>query len=74
MWARAVWTENNREEECVVPSIWIDKKSSTVFWPHGSNAKKALENMEIPDHKTWRKFPLVKIKMISGMLCIKVLV
>ena len=33
MWARAVWIEQDKEEEGVIPDIWI--QGQTVRWPTG---------------------------------------
>ena len=64
MWKRAVWVENEHEEEGVIPDNWTD--GASVFWPPGSNAEKALKERREPNEK-WLKFPLVKIKTSSGI-------
>ncbi|XP_038063128.1 clumping factor A-like [Patiria miniata] len=60
MYARAVWTEGNREEEGTIPTTWM--RDQTVFWPPGSNALKAFESRQEPC-ENWRQFPLVKLKL-----------
>ena len=39
MWVRAVWIEGEREEEGVIPEVWIENK--TVRWPDGINVLRA---------------------------------
>ena len=63
MWARAVWIEQDKEEEGVIPEIWI--QGQTVRWPTGLNVVKALSEKREPLGK-WHKFPLTKIKFRSG--------
>lgn len=65
-WARAVWLENDVEEEGVVPHAWIENK--TVRWPTGVNVMRAFSEQRLP-LDNWLTFPLVKIKVTSG-LCI----
>lgn len=59
MWIRAVWREGDREEEGVIPSVWVSEKF--VFWPPGTNAEKAVKNKEVPS-SSWKRFDLIKIK------------
>lgn len=66
MWSRAVWMEEKREEEGVVPTTWINQRYKLVFWPK-INARKAITEMLQPT-ENWLKFPLIKIKLKSGML------
>lgn len=66
MWKRAVWLEGKKEEECVVPSTWIDEGSQILYWPSKVDAHNALTSREDPDPKSWRKFPLIKVKIASG--------
>lgn len=66
MWKRAVWLEGRKEEEGVVPCSWIDEERQTVYWPQGVNANHAMINQQHPDHKSWRKFHLLKVKISSG--------
>lgn len=63
-WARAVWMENSREEEGVVPLNWI--KDKNVFWPAVTNASVLHKNCAEPEVEKWRKFKLIKIKHSSG--------
>lgn len=68
MWKKAVWLEGNKEEESTVPSTWIVEGSQILYWPSKVNAYKALPvySREDPDPKSWRKFLLVKVKIVSG--------
>ena len=61
---RAVWKEDDQEEEGVIPSVWV--KENTVMWPRGVNVLKAMKEMRHPDD-SWIKFDLVKLKFSSGM-------
>lgn len=63
MWVRAVWMEGKREEEGVIPEVWIENK--TVRWPDGINVLRARTEQRQPTEK-WHKFPLVKVKFRSG--------
>lgn len=56
--------EGKREEELVIPQCWVMQKEKQVLWPR-KNAETALKNMEKPA-ANWKKFPLVKIKVVSG--------
>jgi hypothetical protein len=63
-WARAVWIENDVEEEGVLPKVWIEDK--TVRWPTGVNVMRAFTQQKIPEDN-WESFPLVKVKLTSGL-------
>lgn len=63
LWIRAVWLEGKREEEGVIPDLWL--KEDKVFWPPGTNATKAMANMLAPADN-WKEFRLIKIKTKSG--------
>ena len=63
-WARAVWIENDVEEEGVVPRVWIEDK--TVRWPKGINVIRAFSERRLP-LDNWLSFPLLKIKVTSGL-------
>lgn len=65
MWIRAVWREGDREEEGVIPSVWVSEKF--VFWPPGTNAEKAVKNKEVPS-SSWKRFDLIKIKHQAGKI------
>ena len=65
MWMRLAWEERGKEEEGVIPSTWVDKARSLMFWPPGVNAEKFL-NERRPSAATWRRFKLTKIKYCSG--------
>ena len=43
MWARAVWIEQDKEEEGVIPEIWIH--GQTVRWPTGLNVVNVREEI-----------------------------
>ena len=62
-WVRAVWKENGKEEEGVIPSCWINDCS--VHWPSKMNVLRAAQERKEPD-ETWLKFSLVKIKCQDG--------
>lgn len=64
MWARAVWLEDNEEQEGVIPQKWI--QNQMVHWPPGVNAAPAMAEMRDPT-PSWRKFTLVKVKIASGV-------
>ena len=63
MWSIAIWQEEKQEEEGVIPTVWIEKK--TVRWPTGLHAKKAFANLQVP-LKDWDSFPLIKVRCSSG--------
>ena len=63
MWVRAVWKEGSHEQEGAIPRCWI--KDDSVLWPPGANATKAYNEMKEPTG-SWRRFPLVKIKITSS--------
>jgi len=65
MWSRAVWRENKREVEDVIPSSWI--ANDQVLWPNAVNAAPYVAECRAPG-KRWRKFQLVKVKFSSGKL------
>ena len=65
MWVRAVWEEPRGQQEGVIPKAWI--KNKFVHWPPGVDATKAMSEMREPT-TSWRKFPLCKIKILSGEL------
>lgn len=50
-----------------MPCSWIDEERQTIYWPQGVNANKALINQQHPDHKSWRKFHLLKVKISSDI-------
>lgn len=58
--------EGKKEEEGVVPCTWVDEDSKIVYWPPKLNAQNALTNREDPDPKSWRKFSLVKVKLVTS--------
>lgn len=54
------------EMEEVIPSCWV--KNGGVLWPT-QGAARALKACKEPE-ESWTKFPLIKIKIQSGM-CIE---
>ena len=67
-WTRAVWLEDQQEEEFTIPSSWVCEEQQSVYWPPTSlNAQKALNQRKQPT-EAWRVFPLIKIKGTSGWL------
>ena len=67
MWTRAVWREGERDEEGVVPDIWVDEQNHTLHWPKTANAEKAASERWSPK-KNWWSFQLIKVKTVTGML------
>ena len=65
VWTKAVWLEREQEEECTVPSSWVDKVNKLVFWPPGKDAVKKLRERALPTDQ-WLQFPLLKCKIRSG--------
>lgn len=65
MWVRAVWLENDIEEEGVIPEVWI--QDNNVRWPNGINVIRARTEQKIPSNK-WHSYPLVKVKFKSGKI------
>ena len=65
MWTRAVWFEDDVEEEGVIQAVWM--KDGYVYWPPGHNALEALTEKCDPTDK-WTKFNnmLIKMKISSG--------
>jgi len=62
----AVWLENNKEVEGVLPNKWINYDRKIVRWPI-VNSKRHLENLDEPT-KGWLSFDLVKVKIYDGKL------
>lgn len=63
MWVRAVWLEGKKEEEGVLPKVWL--RNGCIHWPPGVDASKALQEMREPA-ANWQKFKLVKVQMTSS--------
>ena len=57
--------EGDEEQEGVVPANWVKNADGMIHWPPGIDARKALANKSEPT-SSWRRFPLVKIKIKSG--------
>ena len=64
-WSRVVWKELFREEEMTIPTIWIVDKN--VCWPKGINVIRAC-SQQWPPKDDWMKYPIIKIKIQSGIL------
>ncbi|MPC70107.1 hypothetical protein E2C01_064345 [Portunus trituberculatus] len=62
MWARAVWLEDNEEQEGVIQHKCI--QNHMVHWPPGVNAARPMDEMRDLT-PSWRKFTLVKVKLAS---------
>ena len=43
-WCRAVWIEENIQEEGVIPSVWVDEHY--VYYPSGINVLKAYRKVK----------------------------
>lgn len=54
------------EMEEVIPSCWV--KNGGVLWP--TQAVRALKACKEPE-ESWTKFPLIKIKIQSGMCFVR---
>jgi len=67
MWARVVWREETVEMEEVIPSCWV--QNGGVLWP-SQGALRALKACKEPEG-SWTKFPLIKIKIQSGMCFVR---
>ncbi|XP_065641320.1 uncharacterized protein LOC100198635 [Hydra vulgaris] len=60
---RAVWLEENREEEGVLPSAWV--RGKVVMWPPSKMNAFKLMNEGVEPNENWRLFKLIKIKITS---------
>ena len=67
-WSRAVWLKGENEQEAVILTKWISVSDNSVHWPHKINALRA-ENEDRDICSSWKTFPLVKIKVQSGIFC-----
>jgi hypothetical protein len=61
-WSRAVWKEELKTVEGVVPSVWI--VDNMVCWPRKNEKSAALEKAK--PSNDWKQFPLMKVKVTSG--------
>lgn len=61
-----MWLEGKKEEEGVIPCTWVVEDKKIVYWPSKINAQNALNKREDPDPNSWRKFPLLKVKIVSN--------
>ena len=61
-WIRAVWVENGKEVEGVLPSIWCE--GSVSRWPLKNVL--ALAKANTPPSQNWMSFEMKKIKFSSG--------
>ena len=64
MWSGAVWKEQGREVEGVIPTKWIN--GGHVFGPN-KNESKAMKKQTSPE-KGWMKFNYMKTKFLSGKI------
>ncbi|XP_065679296.1 uncharacterized protein LOC100210249 isoform X5 [Hydra vulgaris] len=60
---RAVWLEENREEEGVLPSAWV--RGKVVMWPPSKMNAFKLMKEGVEPNENWRLFKLIKIKITS---------
>ncbi|XP_065641659.1 uncharacterized protein LOC105846739 [Hydra vulgaris] len=60
---RAVWLEENREEEGVLPSAWV--RGKVVIWPPSKMNAFKLMKEGVEPNENWRLFKLIKIKITS---------
>jgi hypothetical protein len=67
MWTTAVWREETMEMDEVIPSCRV--KNGGVFWPTQGDVG-ALKDCKEPE-ESWTKFPLIKIKIQSGMCFVR---
>jgi len=61
-WIRAVWVEDGKEVEGVLPSIWCE--CSVIRWPLKNVL--ALANANTPPSQNWMSFDMKKIQFSSG--------
>ncbi|CAG2237711.1 unnamed protein product [Mytilus edulis] len=64
---KTVWKEldpDEHEEECVIPSTWVNQETRKVRWPKGINTIRAMNKLRRPEEK-WNTFDLVKVKVSS---------
>ncbi|XP_065681306.1 uncharacterized protein LOC105850360 isoform X2 [Hydra vulgaris] len=60
---RAVWLEENCEEEGVLPSAWV--RGKVVMWPPSKMNAFKLMKEGVEPNENWRLFKLIKIKITS---------
>ncbi|XP_047134871.1 uncharacterized protein LOC124812375 isoform X2 [Hydra vulgaris] len=60
---RAVWLEENREEEGVLPSAWV--RGKVVMWPPSKMSAFKLMKEGVEPNENWRLLKLIKIKITS---------
>lgn len=64
VYARAVWVENGKQMEGVLPLNWIDTETKVVRWPL-KNVSVAHKHLLQPE-EDWLSFEFVKVKVTSG--------
>lgn len=64
VYARAVWVENGKQMEGVLPLNWIDTETKVVRWPL-KNVSVAHKRLLQPQ-EDWLSFEFVKVKVTSG--------
>ena len=62
-WVGAVWKENGKEEEGIIPSCQINDGS--VHWPSKMNVLRPAQERKEPD-EAWLKLSSVKNKCQDG--------
>jgi len=71
LFCHAVWIENSKELEGILPEGWIVDKTlrwivdKTLRWPPVSNAKPYIEQRKEPS-KDWKSFTIIKVKHQTG--------
>ncbi|XP_052422041.1 serine/threonine-protein kinase PRP4 homolog isoform X3 [Carassius gibelio] len=63
VYARAVWVENGKQMEGVLPLNWIDTETKVVRWPL-KNVSVAHKHLLQPE-EDWLSFEFVKVKVTS---------
>lgn len=64
----AVWFEEDKDIEGVVPRTWVDEEKKVLFWPtQNKNSTVYIKNKKAPEKDKWKQFSLIKVKFSSGM-------
>ena len=66
-WSRAVWREGSSVYSDTVLTKWIKIEEKQLFWPKYMPVEKAFKLNSDPKDKTFYQFPLVKVKVQSGI-------
>lgn len=71
-YSRVAWVEKRNgvraEEECTVPTCWLQKSISggqVIRWPSVVNAEPLIRKKVMPQ-SSWRTYKVIKVKHQSG--------